>query len=44
MEKPIDFWLRTEGVAGSVTPTIEHTSRFNERSALSLCDLVAERV
>ena len=23
VEKPIDFWLRTEGVAGSVTPTIE---------------------
>ena len=29
MEKPIDFWLRTEGIAGSVIPTIEPSfSRF----------------
>ena len=26
MEKPIDFWLRKEGVAGSVTPTIDTVS------------------
>ena len=23
MEKPIDFWLRTEGTVGNVVPTIE---------------------
>ena len=26
MEKPIDFWFRKEGVAGSVTPTIDTVS------------------
>ena len=29
MEKPIDFWLRTEGTAGRVVPTIERHEGFN---------------
>ena len=47
MEKPIGFWLRTEGIAGSDIPTIDSTSRLNEAGALSeasfFCDLVAAR-
>ena len=30
MEKAIDFWLRTEGTAESVVPTIDSLEDFNE--------------
>ena len=46
MEKPIGFWLRTEGIAGSDIPTIDSRSRLNEPGArvrFSPCDLLAER-
>ena len=33
MEKPIDFWLRKEGVAGSVTPTIDTVSTIAIRGS-----------
>ena len=34
MEKPTDFWLRTEGTAGSVVPTIDTPEYFNEAGAV----------
>ncbi len=35
MEKPIDFWLRTEGTAGSVVPTIDSLEDLNESGTKS---------